>query len=155
MIQSALRVSILIAATIATFLFGGTLSPHTRKIRPLFRTFSPAGNSRLTSKKGESPNFESFGKDHVHEYLAACASANYVPRLVWVFWFGTEGLTTNRARALTVMENILGLPVILVGDLNIQSFLKWPVHPDVPYLSGNHKSDYYRIYFMYHYGGYG
>jgi hypothetical protein len=41
----------------------------------------------------------------------------------------------------------------VVTDNNIAFFTKWYVHPGVQYLSGNHKADYFRVYFMYYYGG--
>jgi hypothetical protein len=35
----------------------------------------------------------------------------------------------------------------------VSDFTRWPVSPFVPFLSGVHRADYFRIYFMYHYGG--
>lgn len=51
------------------------------------------------------------------------------------------------------MSSILKLPVNLVTKDNINQWLIEPPHPAVEFLSDVHKSDYYRIYFLYHYGG--
>lgn len=75
-----------------------------------------------------------------------------VPRRVWAFWFG-KPMNGRRRASLRDMEATLGVPITLVTEDNLQSFLKWPVHPVVPHLSKIHQSDYYRIYFGLHYGG--
>ncbi len=63
-------------------------------------------------------------------------------------------MSENRARAFSTMEQILDLPVVLLSESNITAFLKWPVNSNVQYLSGIHKADYFRVYFLFHYGGY-
>jgi hypothetical protein len=100
------------------------------------------------------PNFSDYGKERIHEYLDACASSQVIPEIVWSFWFGDKPMNDNRKRAADTMERILEVPVILVTTENLESFTKWPVNPFVKYLSGNHQSDYFRIYFLLHYGGY-
>lgn len=99
-----------------------------------------------------SLSFDDFGRERVLEYLDVCAETGTIPRLVWTFWFG-DNFSENRRRALISMEEILEVPVILVDSSNITEFLRWPVHPAFEYLSGIHKSDYLRIYFLLHYGG--
>jgi hypothetical protein len=103
-------------------------------------------------RAGDKPRFEFYGKEGIYEYLDACQATETVPEIMWVFWFGPE-MSENRARAFSTMKQILEVPIILVDKDNLESFLKWPVHPGLEYLSGNHKSDYFRVYFMYHYGG--
>ena len=100
------------------------------------------------------PYFADYGKERIHEYLDACAANNVIPEIVWSFWFGDKPMSENRKRAADTMERILELPVILVTAENIDSFTKWPVNPNVKHLSGVHQSDYFRIYFVLHYGGY-
>ena len=75
---------------------------------------------------------------------------------MWAFWFNADlsGMSPNRAKAFETMEEILQMPVILISDQNINDFLHWPVHDAVWLLSGVHKSDYFRVYFTFHYGGY-
>ena len=83
------------------------------------------------------------------------------PFKIWVFWFGNETLEnaqtsgfafSSRKHALQSMNN-LGVKYELVTSANIGQYLKWPVHPGVQYLSAVHKSDYFRIYFLLHFGG--
>lgn len=119
----------------------------------VFVTMKTSANETLRAfRPSDPPRFEYYGKSRIHEYLDACASAGSVPEILWVFWFGPP-MSTNRARAFSTMEQILELPLILIKEDNLNSFTKWPVHPAVEYLSGNHKSDYFRVYFMYYYGG--
>lgn len=75
------------------------------------------------------------------------------PRVCWIFWFGSENPTSTRIKLIKKMEKNLGVDVILITCNNIHHYLKYPIHPAVPYLSGTHKSDYFKIYFILHYGG--
>ena len=99
------------------------------------------------------PRFEDFGEKRIHEYLDACLNLGAVPEVVWTFWFGTKRMNENRFKAFDSMQNTIGVHVILLTDKNISDYARWPIHPMVQFLSGNHKSDYYRIYFSLHYGG--
>ncbi len=76
----------------------------------------------------------------------------YPPKICWIFWFGDE-MSQKRKQNIEIIKKNIGLKVNLITKQNIQQYLKWPVHPAVKYLSGVHKSDYYRIYFLLHYGG--
>ena len=102
------------------------------------------------------PVFSDFGKERIHEYLDQCLATKTIPEVVWVFWFNADPSTMseNRAKAFKSMEGILQLPVILIYDDNVRDFLRWPVHEAVWLLSGVHISDYFRVYFTFHYGGY-
>jgi len=73
------------------------------------------------------------------------------PSILWTFWFGPPMLQ-NRKKCFDSMKAI-GLKHIHITPENIDEYLKWPVHPAVKHLSGIHKSDYFRIYFLLHYGG--
>ena len=68
----------------------------------------------------------------------------------------------NRLRSFEQLKANVGTPFVLITQVNINEFeLKsHPFHPIVRYtlqhkkgLSGVHMSDYFRIYFSYHYGG--
>ena len=74
------------------------------------------------------------------------------PQICWVFWFGDE-MSDNRKQCLQKIYDNIGLEVRLITEDNINEYLQWDVHPAVEYLSGIHKADYYRIYFLLHYGG--
>lgn len=76
----------------------------------------------------------------------------YPPKICWIFWFGDE-MNDKRKKNLELIKKNIGLKVIFVTEKNIQQYLKWKVHPAVKYLSGIHKADYFRIYFLLHYGG--
>lgn len=86
------------------------------------------------------------------QYLVECTRTATVPKLVWTFWFSPT-ISDNRKKALHQMSSVLQVPVIVLTLNRMQPFLRWPVHPAVQYLSGNHKSDYFRIYFLLYYGG--
>lgn len=88
----------------------------------------------------------------VLDYVDDCTRTGTVPQLVWTFWFSSH-LSPNRQASLLRMPSTLQIPVLLLTPQNMQPFLRWPVHPAVAHLSGNHKSDYFRIYFLLHYGG--
>ena len=75
------------------------------------------------------------------------------PRVCWVFWFGSEEPGPIRKKLIENMKNNIGVKVVLITCNNIHNYLKYPIHPSVPYLSAIHKSDYFRIYFLLHYGG--
>jgi hypothetical protein len=75
-----------------------------------------------------------------------------VPKVVWIFWFG-DNLSEKRRQNLAKMERILQLKVMFLQESNIKQYLHWPVHPAVQFLSDIDKSDYYRTYFLLHYGG--
>ena len=83
-----------------------------------------------------------------------------VPFVVWTFWFGHEDLesdvpemSVNRRESLALMRAHLEVPIQLVTTANLKEYTKWYVHPAVQYLSGVHKADYFRIYFLLYYGG--
>ena len=120
----------------------------------MYTTELPREVEWMPPERHSKPNFRDFGKDRIHEYLYACASNFSVPEVVWSFWFSDEPMSENRRRAAETMERALEVPVILVTEDNLNSFTKWPVNPNVRFLSGNHQSDYFRIYFLLHYGGY-
>lgn len=79
-----------------------------------------------------------------------------VPNVIWCFWTGDNPLTPARRAGL---ESIRALnpetPVELVDPGRLPEFIVpgRPLHPAYDFLSLNHKSDYLRAYFLYHYGG--
>ena len=83
-----------------------------------------------------------------------------VPMVVWTFWFGHGDLesgapqiTPNRAESLALMREHMEVPIRLITTSNLHQYTKWYVHPAVNFLSGVHKADYFRIYFLLYYGG--
>ncbi|MGN0070081.1 MAG: hypothetical protein ACI350_10210 [Prevotella sp.] len=78
-----------------------------------------------------------------------------VPRVIYVFWTGDNPITPNRVAGIDSLRRVSGVEVKLITPKELPSYIK----PDDPlpeafqYLSLNHKSDYLRSYFMYHYGG--
>jgi len=85
---------------------------------------------------------------------------NGIPVVVYVFWFGGYKkkcplMSWNRYCAFrSIVENI-SVPVILITYCNYKSFIKknFPINKSFEYLSGVHKSDYFRVYMLNHYGG--
>jgi hypothetical protein len=77
-------------------------------------------------------------------------------RVVFGFWFDDfRAMSAKRLIALNGIFQKIGVPFCL---LNSETVLGWekqdaPFHSAVKYLSSVHKSDYYRAYFMHHYGG--
>ena len=90
---------------------------------------------------------------HLYNQAPTQISSQPTPRVCWAFWFGSLEPTPTRKKHLDTMRKVLGVEVILITCENIAEYLVQPVHAAVPYLSGNHKSDYFRVYFMLHYGG--
>lgn len=85
---------------------------------------------------------------------------NNVPKVVYVCWFGTSNnlfpqMSPNRFSAFKELVEHIDVPVILLTQNNMSSFIKpeYPLHKSFQYLSGVHKSDYFRCYMLYHYGG--
>lgn len=78
-----------------------------------------------------------------------------LPKRIFVFWTGTNELTENRKRSLSVLQKITGVEINLVSPSNLEQYIlpEYPLHPAYPYLSLVHKSDYLRCYFMNFYGG--
>jgi hypothetical protein len=74
---------------------------------------------------------------------------------IFCTWTGDNPLTPNRINALFTIFSNTQCPVAF---LNLNSLRRWevaeePFHPAFEFLSATHKSDYLRIYLMYHFGG--
>ena len=85
---------------------------------------------------------------------------NNVPKVVFICWFGVEGneipyMSLNRFNAFQNLIKNIDVPIILINELNYKCFIKknHTLHPSFQYLSGVHKSDYFRCYLLLHYGG--
>lgn len=78
---------------------------------------------------------------------------------MFICWFSHDedvpDMSDNRFRALKTLVDNIGVPVIMITNNNLQSFVKsdYPLHEGFKYLTGNHKSDYLRSYLLHHYGG--
>lgn len=84
---------------------------------------------------------------------------NEVPKVVFIFWFSNKDyipeFTMRRFNALQSLIQNIKVPVIIITKENYKYFElhQNPYNKSFEYLSGNHKSDYLRSYFLYHYGG--
>ncbi len=86
------------------------------------------------------------------EVSSACKG--YAEERIFCFWMGGV-MTPQRTQGLSALIEVSQVPVVLIDKDNV---LDWVVAEDplpeaFPYLSAVHKSDFLRIYFMYHYGG--
>jgi hypothetical protein len=106
----------------------------------------------LSSRSYSPIHRDEIDANQLMDYLDACLNTDTIPRVVWTFWF-SPNISSNRQQALGSMHETLKVPVIVLTSHNISRFLRWPVHPAVDYLSDVHKADFFRIYFMLHYGG--
>lgn len=78
-----------------------------------------------------------------------------VDRVIYIFWTGDNEITPNRMKGIESMKKVCGVEVKLITPKNLPEYIKEedPLPEAYQYLSLNHKSDYLRSYFMYHYGG--
>ena len=83
-----------------------------------------------------------------------------VPKVVYICWFGgyeqnIPYMCENRYAAFLSLIKHINIPICLITNNNYLSFVKeeYPLHPAFEYLSGVHKSDYFRCYMLQHYGG--
>lgn len=78
-----------------------------------------------------------------------------IDRVIYIFWTGDNEITPNRLEGIKSLEKVTGVEVKLITPKNLPEFIKEddPLPEAYLYLSLNHRSDYLRSYFMYHYGG--
>jgi len=83
------------------------------------------------------------------------STAVEVPRIVFIFWTGTNPITPKRKINVEQLKNTVGVPVLMIDVNNLNSFVLvgHPLHEGYQYLSETCKSDYLRSYFTHHYGG--
>ena len=79
---------------------------------------------------------------------------------IYVCWFGGYNkklplMGYKRFLAFKSLVETISVPIILITNYNYESFIKeeYPLHESFKYLSGVHKSDYFRVYMLHHYGG--
>lgn len=79
----------------------------------------------------------------------------HVDRVIYIFWTGDNEITPNRMEGIKSLEKVSGVDVKLITPKNLSDYIKPedPLPEAYQYLSLNHRSDYLRSYFMYHYGG--
>lgn len=79
----------------------------------------------------------------------------HVDRVIYIFWTGDNEITPNRLEGIRSLEKVSGAEVKLITPKNLSDYIKEedPLPEAYQYLSLNHRSDYLRSYFMYHYGG--
>ena len=80
---------------------------------------------------------------------------SHVNRVIYIFWTGDNEITPNRLQGIKSLEQVSGVKVQLITPQNLSEYIKEddPLPEAYQYLSLNHRSDYLRSYFMYHYGG--
>ncbi len=85
---------------------------------------------------------------------------NGIPKVVFVCWFGGYGIelpemSPNRFNCFKELVSAIQVPVLLITSKNYKNFVlpDYPLHKAFDYLSGVHKSDYFRCYLLHHYGG--
>lgn len=78
-----------------------------------------------------------------------------VDRVIYIFWTGDNEITSNRLEGINSLKRVSGVEVKLITPKNLLDYIKEndPIPEAYHYLSMNHRSDYLRSYFMYHYGG--
>lgn len=78
-----------------------------------------------------------------------------VDRVIYIFWTGENEITPNRLEGIKSLKKVSGVDVKLITPKNLPEYIKDedPLPEAYQYLSLNHRSDYLRSYFMYHYGG--
>lgn len=78
-----------------------------------------------------------------------------VDRVIYIFWTGDNEITPNRMEGIKSLEKVSCVKVKLITPQNLLDYIKEddPLPEAYQYLSLNHRSDYLRSYFMYHYGG--
>jgi len=98
--------------------------------------------------------------DVVKHNLHGINSVHGVLKCVFVCWFGGYNnylvkMSENRTRAFESLVSNINVPVVLIDRENYKSFEVPgnPFHKGFLYLSATHKSDYMRVYMLYHYGG--
>lgn len=79
----------------------------------------------------------------------------HIDRVIYIFWTGDNEITPNRLEGIRSLEKVSGAEVKLITPKNLSDYIKEedPLPEAYQYLSLNHRSDYLRSYFMYHYGG--
>ncbi len=79
-----------------------------------------------------------------------------VPNVIWCFWTGDNPLTPARRAGLESIRSLNPETLVeLVDPGRLPDFILpgRPLHPAFDLLSLNHRSDYLRAYFLFHYGG--
>jgi hypothetical protein len=74
---------------------------------------------------------------------------------IYVFWTGTNKMSSDRKNCLEDLKKVSECNVILVTPDNLKDYIKpeVPLHEAYQYLSETHKADYLRTYFMNYIGG--
>lgn len=93
--------------------------------------------------------------DEASAYPYEEKAAGKVDRVIYVFWTGDNEITPNRLKGIASLEKVSGVKVQLITPKNLSQYIRDvdPLPEAYQYLSLNHRSDFLRGYFMYHYGG--
>ena len=93
--------------------------------------------------------------EHPCEFPYSDELDKQVDRVIYIFWTGDNEITPNRLEGIKSLEKVCGVEVKLITPKNLPDYIveEDPIPEAYQYLSLNHRSDYLRSYFMYHYGG--
>lgn len=86
--------------------------------------------------------------------IKTCGETN-IPRIIWQFWTDDNPITKNRVESLKFSKgNVpIEMRVLFKNDIMKMQMKNHPYHRAYQYLSGTHRADYLRCYFMHYYGG--
>ena len=103
----------------------------------------------------DAKRYEGTFLEELCEFKYSEELAKHVDRVIYIFWTGDNEITPNRVEGIKSLEKVSGVDVKLITPQNLSDYIKEddPLPEAFQYLSLNHRSDYLRSYFMYHYGG--
>lgn len=110
--------------------------------------YAPNNNDIL-----QLPVFSDISKNTPQSTYGKALLKYKIPFCIFTFWIGGKPMSNQRHNAFLHMHTALNVPIVHITEHNLAKYTLWPVHPAVQYLSGIHKSDYFRIYFLLHIGG--
>ena len=80
--------------------------------------------------------------------------ARDAPKVIWLFWTGTNPLSPMHQLCLKAAQRNAGVEVKLISPQNLSDYSgDFPLHPSYEHLSLVHRADYLRCYFLHHFGG--
>lgn len=111
--------------------------------------------SVLHPYKYDAKSYEGTFLEESSEFEYSDVLVKHVDRVIYIFWTGENEITPNRLEGINSLEKVSGVEVKLITPQNLSDYIKEndPLPEAYKYLSLNHRSDYLRSYFMYHYGG--
>lgn len=120
-----------------------------------YRQFQTYCFSVLHPYKYDAKCYEGTFLEEPCEFEYSDELVKHVDLVIYIFWTGDNEITPNRLEGIKSLEKVSGVEVKLITPHNLPEYIKEgdPLPEAYQYLSLNHRSDYLRSYFMYHYGG--